>query len=131
MLCYGIMAKKLFFKIVHIFMVSLTTDGVLDLMKYNYLHLATSKICMCTIFPKGFINPIWMIRLLICVFNGLDVLDKCLYAKTAFATLFLLTLHYNCLDVFRISINMPAKYRYIRLLYILRNCILYAFCDNI
>lgn len=39
-------------------MVSLTTDGVLDLMKYNYLHLATPKICMCTVFPKGFINPI-------------------------------------------------------------------------
>lgn len=130
MLCHGIIGKEIFFKIVHVFVVSLTTDGVLDLVKYNYLHLATPKIRMCTVFSKGFIDPIWMIRL-ICVFNGLDVWDKCLYLKTAFATLFLLTLHYNGLDVFRISINMPAKYRYIRLLYILRNCLLYAFCDHV
>lgn len=39
-------------------MVSLTTNCVLDLIKYNHLHLVTSKICMSTAFPKDFIDPI-------------------------------------------------------------------------
>lgn len=39
-------------------MVSLTTDSVLNLMKYNYLHLATPKLCICTVFSKGLIDTV-------------------------------------------------------------------------
>lgn len=42
----------------HKFMVSLTTDSVLNLMKYNYLHLATPKLCICTVFSKGLIDTV-------------------------------------------------------------------------
>lgn len=132
------LAKIFLFKIAHKFIVSLRTDDVLDLMKYNYSYFGSTLSMYLYYVSKRFLWPylscqiINLCFLLICVFNGLDVLDKCLHLKISFATfLFLLTPQYNCLDVFGTSINMPADYKYIRLLCILKNYILYAFCDNV
>lgn len=100
------LAKILSFKIAYKFMVSLRKDGVLDLMKYNYSYFGSTLSMYMSCVSKRLHWPYLSCQIinlcfsLICVFNGLDVLDKCLYLKISFVTfLFLLTLQYNCLDV--------------------------------
>lgn len=57
---------------------------------------------MFTVFPKGYIYPIVIVRLLICVFNGLDMLDKCLHIKLPLQPFnFYLLCSITILDVFR------------------------------